>query len=332
MTNRIQKSIRLSTGLLLILALSMGLLACGGGAPEPAEPMATQAQTVAAEQTESAETEPTQAPTQAAPALGVGEPAPSGDGICPTREDFFQLLAWIQYMDPTYKERYAAYEVVRDVAGAEAEDGESEEPVFERESGRHTMKWYPPEKDYNLLVTFSGDHEDNWRYLQYSCSGPDLPGESLQAPLLQYDYFDEPVHPMAGPQTLELKAGENTVTLGYTLPDHGWSPEADSDSVKIKFAMDPQNASGAPFIEIRCASTMEDLDFYKDRFEELTDVEGRTFGDLALQGRAYEYMNYDNIEYYGQLESGVWISIRTADVSFHPEGDGMAILNSITIQ
>ena len=337
------ETIRLLSALLLIFLFSLGLMACGGSpeAPKPEVPALTEAITEApAEPSPEAsvpETQPpaetaapeTQAPTEAAPAPAEsGEPAPSGDGICKTREDFFRLYTWIENMDKTYQQKFASYDLVRDCAGVEAADGKHQDAVFEREIGRHTMSWYSPDKDYHLLVTFSGDHDNVWRLLQYSISGPDLQADTPKDPLLIYEYFDEPPSDFAGPQTAVLQGGD--LSVSFTLPDHGWVLKTRDYRASLYFAMDPNKTSGRPVLEITCKPTKEDLELNLSSYENLTDTEGMDIGGVTLAGRTYDYKNMHWQEYYGALPNGLWISVSLGDLSLHPDGEAMAILRSIS--
>ena len=48
-----------------------------------------------------------------------------------------------------------------------------------------------------------------------------------------------------------------------------------------------------------------------------------------MKGRTYTYIGMDWIEYYGQLNDSVWISVRMSGVDFSEGTETEAIVNSL---
>ena len=63
--------------------------------------------------------------------------------------------------------------------------------------------------------------------------------------------------------------------------------------------------------------------------ENLQEIESRTIGGIEMKGRTYTYIGMDWIEYYGQLNDSIWISVRMSGVDFSEGTETEAIVNSL---
>ena len=76
---------------------------------------------------------------------------------------------------------------------------------------------------------------------------------------------------------------------------------------------------------------MDKIDFYKDQFENLKEIDSRTIGGIEMQGRTYKTVGMEWIEYYGELPSGIWVTCKISRTSIEPGSEGSAILDSVKI-
>lgn len=75
---------------------------------------------------------------------------------------------------------------------------------------------------------------------------------------------------------------------------------------------------------------LDKIDYYYDSFENVEEVAPRTFGGVELQGRTYKYVGMLWTEYFGEMPTGGWLSIRISGVDIDPGSEGDAVLNSVT--
>jgi len=139
--------------------------------------------------------------------------------------------------------------------------------------------------------------------------------------------------------------GEHTATIAefmtdltadftFTLPDSGWVLEVYGDSTIYLYNVPtPDDAySNSPRIQFELKENLEKIDFYKDQFENLKEIEPRTIGGIQLKGRTYKNVGMDWIEYYGELPNGVWVTVKISDVDISAGTEGSAILDSVIIK
>ena len=84
------------------------------------------------------------------------------------------------------------------------------------------------------------------------------------------------------------------------------------------------------YFKIECKESLEKIDFYKDSFENLTELEPRTIGGIGMEGRSYKNVGMNWIEYYGEIAEGVWVSIKLTGVDLSEGTETEAILTSMT--
>ena len=87
----------------------------------------------------------------------------------------------------------------------------------------------------------------------------------------------------------------------------------------------------AGFLQFELKENMDKIDFYKDQFENLKEIDSRTIGGIEMQGRTYKTVGMEWIEYYGELPSGIWVTCKISRTSIEPGSEGSAILDSVKI-
>jgi len=147
---------------------------------------------------------------------------------------------------------------------------------------------------------------------------------------------DNPDYPSAaGPntQTLEAFGTDFTLVLNVTCPDQGWYKPAENSFGDFKLfpTDDPSHIfSGDPRMLFELKSGLDKIDYYYDSFENVEELAPRTIGGVELQGRTYKYVGMLWTEYYGEMSTGGWLSIRISGVDIDPGTEGDTILNSVT--
>lgn len=147
---------------------------------------------------------------------------------------------------------------------------------------------------------------------------------------------DNPDYPSAaGPntQTLEAFGTDFTLVLNVTCPDQGWYKPAENSFGDFKLfpTDDPSHIfSGDPRMLFELKSGLDKIDYYYDSFENVEELAPRTIGGVELQGRTYKYVGMLWTEYYGEMPTGGWLSIRISGVDIDPGTEGDTILNSVT--
>ena len=134
-------------------------------------------------------------------------------------------------------------------------------------------------------------------------------------------------------------AGLNTQTLDYTLtlnvtcPDQGWYKSVSPRFADIKLfpTDDPSHIfSGDPRITFELKSGLDKIDYYYDSFENVEELAPRTIGGVELAGRTYKNVGMLWTEYYGEMPTGGWLSIKISGVDIEPGTEGDAVLSSVT--
>lgn len=132
-------------------------------------------------------------------------------------------------------------------------------------------------------------------------------------------------------QTLEGKVGFSGPKVNVTaaIPTQNWYPEAGS-SIYIYCAPNAERADRSnSYFKIEFKESLEKIDFYKEKFENLTELEPRTIGGIEMQGRSYKYVGMEWIEYYGEIAEGVWGSVKLTGVDMSEGTETEAILLSL---
>ena len=134
-------------------------------------------------------------------------------------------------------------------------------------------------------------------------------------------------------QTLEASGSDFTLVLNVTCPDTGWYKPATNSFGDFKLfpTDDPSNIfSGDPRILFELQRDLDKINYYYDSFENVAELPPRTIGGVELAGRTYKKVGMLWTEYYGEMPTGGWLSIRISGVDIEPGTEGDTILNSIT--
>lgn len=134
-------------------------------------------------------------------------------------------------------------------------------------------------------------------------------------------------------QTLEAFGSDYTLTLNVTCPDQGWYKDAVNSfgDFKLYPTDDPSHIfSGDPRILFELQRDLDKINYYYDKFENVEELAPRTIGGVELAGRTYKNVGMLWTEYYGEMPTGGWLSIRISGVDIDPGTEGDTILNSIT--
>ena len=134
-------------------------------------------------------------------------------------------------------------------------------------------------------------------------------------------------------QTLEARGSDYTLVLNVTCPDQGWYKPAQNSfgDFKLYPTDDPSHIfSNDPRIYFELKASLDKINYYYDSFENLEELAPRTFGGVELQGRTYKYVGMQWTEYFGEMPTGGWLSIRISGVDIDPGSEGDAVLSSVT--
>ena len=134
-------------------------------------------------------------------------------------------------------------------------------------------------------------------------------------------------------QTLEAFGTDYTLTLNVTCPDQGWYKSASTSFGDLKLfpTDDPSNIfSGDPRIVFELQRDLDKINYYYDSFENVEELAPRTIGGVELAGRSYKKVGMWWTEYYGEMPTGGWLSIRISGVDIDPGTEGDAVLSSVT--
>ncbi len=209
---------------------------------------------------------------------------------------------------------------------------------------------YDGEYGYRVQMNFRTDGTE-WdenndilppRYDEYKAALAGGESESQPAQAEEPAPAAEPAQSAGGPSGF---GGEHTATLAefmtdipadftFTVPESGWVLDVYSDStIYIYNVPTPDDAySDSPRIQFELKENLDKINFYKDNFENLKDIDSRTIGGIEMQGRTYKNVGMYWTEYYGELPSGVWVTCKISDVDISAGSEGAAILDSVTIK
>lgn len=134
-------------------------------------------------------------------------------------------------------------------------------------------------------------------------------------------------------QTLEAFGSDYTLTLNVTCPDQGWYKSASTSFGDLKLfpTDDPSHIfSGDPRMLFELKASLDKINYYYDDFENVEELAPCTIGGVELQGRTYKYVGMLWTEYFGEMPTGGWLSIRISGVDIDPGSEGDAVLSSVT--
>ena len=134
-------------------------------------------------------------------------------------------------------------------------------------------------------------------------------------------------------QTLEAFGSDYTLVLNVTCPEKDWYKRATNSfgDFKLYLTDDPSHIfSNNPIILFELKSGLDKINYYYDSFENVEELTPRTIGGVELAGRTYKNVGMWWTEYYGEMPTGGWLSIRISGVDIDPGTEGDTILNSVT--
>lgn len=147
---------------------------------------------------------------------------------------------------------------------------------------------------------------------------------------------DNPDYPSAAGlnnQTLEAFGTDFTLVLNVTCPEQGWYKSASTSFGDLKLfpTDDPSHIfSGDPRMLFELKASLDKINYYYDSFENVEELTPRNIGGVELQGRTYKYVGMLWTEYFGEMPTGGWLSIRISGVDIDPGTEGDAVLSSVT--
>lgn len=136
--------------------------------------------------------------------------------------------------------------------------------------------------------------------------------------------------------TVEPFGGEVVKTIVFTLPEGDWDADEATDGMyqfRIYNVASAEEAySNDPRMLIRAYVDEDAMNYYKDGFENLADVESREIGGVTFTGRSYKDVGMDWIEYYATLEDGYVLSIKISGIDLGDGTEGSDVLDSISFK
>jgi hypothetical protein len=143
----------------------------------------------------------------------------------------------------------------------------------------------------------------------------------------------EEAAPSGGLQSYQIDEYSSKVvtTVSFTLPESMWVVKLSSPTLYIYNAESLDVAhSASPRIQFELKENMEKVDFYMGEATELAELDSRVIGGIEMKGRTYKIWGMVWIEYYGELPSGVYMTVKISKTSVEPGTEGGAILDSVT--
>ena len=220
------------------------------------------------------------------------------------------------------------YEDIRELLGT---DGVPYTEFDSWRADRHTYEWFAPER-VTLLVAFkveNGEEISN-SWTSGSWDGPEYdvtPVKLGSRPEGSGNMIDQSVTITDSRQNVEA-------TVMFKIPEGAWcvDPGVRSSFEIINNPTTDNVPFRTPYIKVELFETSESLNYYEKDFENLTELESRTIGGVTMNGRSYKNVGIEWIEFYGQIPSGGWISIRLAYMSADPGSDCSNILDSMSFK
>lgn len=273
--------------------------------------------------------------------IGAGAPAggnaggspsgnvPGGDGIV-TDEQVQKGYVW---MSQVAKDIFnTTYEELVDYFGVEGEFVKEEYSDHMQANYRY-YKWISSENPHNFLyVNFKESEPGVFKISAYNTSG--FSGSEAIAKYLDIVKAEAAEQDKAAAATTAMKDFSLEVTqfakddvkvkITTTIPASGWSNTKDS----LVENEDP-TAFGAGAIRFKLRESVEKLDSNKDSYKNFQQIEDRVIGGITFQGRTYEYIGYDWIEYVAQIDGNRALSIGLSDLDCVPGTMPDIILNNM---
>ena len=284
---------------------------------EPAQtevPAATEAPTV------------TEAPAQTAQGAFPGAPYGTSDGVI-SHAKLAGLYRWMRELPSSFL--YAlTFDEIGEAAGKPGCDN------GDNDGKTHSANWWDDE-NHSITVTFKLQNDGTW-----ACCSIAIVGIKSD----EYNAADISGFPKiasstpAGtnptePATFTVKVGFSGPKVDVTaqVPVKNWYPNARSSTLYIYCNPRAEKADySQSYIKIECKESLEKIDFYKDKFENLQELAPRTIGGIEMQGRSYHDIGMDWVEYYGEIADGGWVSIKLTGVDFSAGTETEALVLGMT--
>ena len=265
--------------------------------------------------------EPTEAPSAEQPAF-PGVPYGDSDGVV-EHDTLLAMYKWLDAMQSDF--RYAlTFDQISEAVG---------KPGFDKkdnDGNTHSAYWTDGANGY-ITVTFR-NKSDKWACGAIAASG--LSSDEWR----DADISGFPAYGSSAPAgthtsvslTETLDVSSATLSVTASVPTGGWYPIKRSGTIRFYSAPDAERADYSnSYILVEGKESEEKINFYLDSFENLQEIESRTIGGIEMKGRTYTYIGMDWIEYYGQLNDSIWISVRMSGVDFSEGTETEAIVNSL---
>ncbi len=279
---------------------------------------------------------PTQAPVETEAPDVTETPAPIGEGEFPgapygdsdgviDRATLTGLYHWMQELPSGFL--YAmTFDEIGAAAGKQGRDNQN------NNGSTQSANWSDEEGD-SVTVTFKDGGDGVWVCCAIATTMSS--NEYRAADISGFPKIASSTPAGTNPtekQTFELKVGYSDPKVNVTvdLPTKNWYPDKAS-SLYIYCAPNADKAENShSYFKIEFKESLDKIDFYKDSFENLTELAPRTIGGIEMQGRSYKNVGMDWIEYYGEVAEGVWVSIKLTGVDLSDGTETEAILMSMT--
>lgn len=284
----------------------------------PSEPDATEAPAVTKA--------PTEAPAQVGEAAFPGAPYGDSDGIV----DRAKLAGFYRWMHDLPSDFLYAM-TFDEISAAVGKPGQDKQNNDGKTQG---AVWSDGDRSF-VTVTFKDKGDGNYACCAISVSGI-ASDEYNAADISGFPKIASSTPAGTNPtetQTFETKIGFSGPKVNVTaeIPAKNWHPHAGSSSIYIYCAPNAERADrSSSYFKIECKESLDKINFYLDKFENLVEIEPRTIGGIEMPGRMYHYIGMDWVEYYGEIAEGVWVSINMSGVDLSEGTETEAILMSMT--
>ena len=269
---------------------------------------------------------------ETAPAPDAGADVPGGDGIV-TEE---QVQKGYVYMSKVAKDIFhTTYEELAAYFGVDGQF-DKEEYSDHMQANYRYYKWISEDDDsHYLYVNFMEKEPGVYTVSAYNTSGfsgseaIDKYLEVLKAEAAEQDRAAAAGAAMKDFSLEVAHYAKDDVKIKITtlIPESGWSSTKDA----LVENEDP-DAFGAGAIRFKLRESVEKLESSKDSYKNLQEIDDRVIGGITFQGRTYEYIGYDWIEYVAQIDDTRALSIGLTDLECVEGTMPDIILNNMQFQ
>ena len=216
------------------------------------------------------------------------------------------------YMSEVAKDIYnTTYEELAAYFGVEGQFDKEEYDDHMQENRRY-YKWISSENSNHFIyVNFAEEEPGRFVVCAFNTSG--FSGSEAKEKYLDIVKAEAAEADKAATANAEMKdftmevtdsSGEISVKISTKIPASGWSTKTDT----LVENEDP-TAFGAGAIRFKVRESIAKLDASKDSYENYQEIGERVIGGITFQGRTYEYIGYNWIEYVAQIDDTRALSI-----------------------